>query len=82
MSAPIRRVPQLVFNMITGSENTAMMKNSAGLAKPPSAWPKPPTIPKTGHITMMKSAVTPKGSADVTHKDTSAKSKPSVMTPS
>ena len=82
MRAPIRRVPQLVFSMMTGRENTAMMKNRAGLAKPPIAWPRPPTMPKTGHITMMKSAVTPKGSADVTHKDTSAKSKPSVMTPS
>ena len=78
----IRRTPQLVLSMMTGSENTAMMKKSAGLAKPLIASPRLGTIPSTGHMTMMNRAVTPSGRAEVTHSDTSASMSPRVLTPS
>ena len=81
-SALMRRTPHLVLSMMTGSENTAMMNSSAGLAKPPMAWPRFPTMPSTGHMTTMNRAVTPKGSAEVTHRATKASSRPSALTPS
>ena len=81
-SAFMRRTPQLVFIMMTGSENTAMMKNSGGLAKPPMAPPRLGTTPSTGHSTTMSSAVTPRGSAEVIHKATRANSRPKALAPS
>ena len=79
---PIKRMPQFVFSMMTGSENTAMMKSNAGLAKPVMALPNEGTIPRTGHRTAIIRAVTPSGSADVTHKATKASRRPMTITPS
>lgn len=64
----MRRTPHLVLSMMTGSENTAMMNSSAGLAKPADGLARFSTMPSTGHMTTMNRAVTPKGSAEVTHR--------------
>ena len=81
MSALMRRTPQFVLSMMTGIENTAMMKSSAGLAKPPMALPRLSTTPSTGHSTTTSRAVAPRGRAEVTHSATSAPRMPSAVAP-